>query len=63
MGFYDKHGEEIKEGMTIQHIDGDKDTVYMADNGSLGLKANKGDIITEVYPLTEFDLDEWEILK
>jgi hypothetical protein len=56
--YYDKNKKEIKEGMKLKHIDGDVDTVLKGTN-CLGFSANKDKSL--IYPLTEFDLREWEI--
>lgn len=59
--YYDKNGTRIKSGMYLKHDDGDIDYVHQGI-GDLGFKANKGEICTEIYPLHQFDLDEWEIV-
>lgn len=59
--YYDKHGVRIKHGMYLKHDDGDIDYVYRG-GGDIGFKANRGDICTQIYPLHQFDLDEWEIV-
>lgn len=66
--YKDKHGEEIKAGMEIKHDDGDVDIVYSTED-ELGLNATNPDYkgyegrVFEVYPLHQFDLSEWEIVK
>ncbi len=66
--YYDKHGKEIKAGMWIKHDDGDKDKVYKANDGDLGLNATNekwagwDGLTRELYPLYQFNLKEWEII-
>lgn len=66
MKYYDKNNKEIKEDMYIKHIDEYlPEKVYKSDSGDLGLNAtNKNYTFAtkqELYPLSEFDLNEWEI--
>ena len=46
--YYDKHGAEIQVGMLLRHSNGDI---------TLGFEASA----SEIYPLSEFNLKEWEI--
>lgn len=68
--YFDKHGKEIKDGMTLKHEDGDLEKVYLADSGDLGFNAsneNHPNFISgykqELYPLYQFNLKEWEIVN
>lgn len=72
--YRDKHGEVIKEGMTIRHINGSTEKVIAcidADGDqNLGVNATNMnspmfEMFTPVaYPLSEFDISrEWEIVK
>lgn len=68
MGIYkDKNGKKIERGMKIEHDEGDIEEVYLAGD-ELGLSATNKDyvgyvgIVTEIYPLHEFNLKEWKIV-
>ena len=71
--YKDKHGEVIKEGMTIRHIDGSTEKVIAcvdADGDpNLGVNATNFDcpfacLHPVAYPLSEFAISiEWEIVK
>lgn len=71
--YKDKHGEVIKEGMTIRHNDGSIEKVIActdADgNPNLGVNATNFDcqfagLHPVAYPLSEFSTSrEWEIVK
>ncbi len=58
--YYDAGHHEIKEGMRLMHWSGEIETVIKGEN-SLGFIASKDG--NEIYPLTEFDLREWHIIK
>lgn len=60
-GFVDKNGRVINDNDLLRHIDGDIERVYGVAN-TLGFKANKGEIVWEIYPLSSFDLDEFEVV-
>lgn len=66
--YFDKHGELIKEGMSLRHDDGEVEKVYASDE-DLGLNASNEQHISfseysrEIYPLYQFNLKEWEIVK
>lgn len=66
--YYDKHGKEIKAGMTLRHDDGDIELVYQAKD-DLGFNASNENWAgfdpykRELYPLFQFDLSEWEIVE
>ncbi len=67
MKYYDKHGEQIKAGYTIQHDNGEIEKVYECGIDNLGVNAsNKSSSaftgFNECYPLTEFNLNEWKII-
>ena len=59
--YYDKHGTEIHAGMLLRHDDGTTERVLEGVNSSgditLGFEASA----SEIYPLSEFNLREWEI--
>ena len=67
--YFDKHGEEIKAGMKLRHDNGNIELIYASDE-DLGMNAANpkylgglyelGDLI---YPLSQFNLREWEIVK
>lgn len=61
MKFYDKNGRLIEEGDTIRHDNGDVETIIKAT--VLGVNASKRSTGSETYPLTEFNLKEWEVIK
>lgn len=72
--YHDKHGKEILEGMTIRHDDGEMQKVYATEdqygNEGLGILATNPaylerhpDHEPEYYPLSNFDLSEWEIAE
>lgn len=72
--FLDKHGHEIKAGMTIQHDNGETEKIYAVTGAygdeSLGVIATNPEYLKhhpehniEYYDLTNFDLSEWEIIK
>lgn len=58
--YFDKNGKEIKKGMVLRHNDGTLDTVYEGDT-ELGFIANKDGSL--IYPLSEFNLLDWEIVQ
>lgn len=73
--FYDKHGEEIKAGMTIRHDSGKMEKVYATTDHygahSLGIMATNPEYLKrhpdaelEYYDLSNFiPMSEWEIVK
>ena len=72
--YFDKHGEEILAGMTIRHDNGETELVYattsMDGDERLGICATNPayaalhpDCDIEYYPLSNFNLREWEIVK
>jgi hypothetical protein len=71
--YFDKHGKEIKQGMTIKHDDGDIELVYQCEdsdgNQDLGVNASneawleRHGGVREIYPLYQFNMKEWEIVK
>ena len=68
--YEDKYGEIIREGDVIRHDDGDVETIYACGDNDLGISATNPDYLKahpeaelEFYPLSEFDLSEWEIVK
>lgn len=67
MEYYDKHGEQIKAGYTIKHDSGNAEKVYECGVDNLGINASNTSSsafvgLEECYPLSEFNLDEWEII-
>ena len=67
--YFDKHGEEIKAGMKIRHDDGDIERIYTTEDDDLGVNASNEAWLErhggnrELYPLYQFDMKEWEIVK
>lgn len=71
--YFDKNGEEILAGMTLKHEDGTTDFVYSCEdeNGKkdLGFNASNEAWLErtgrnrEIYPLYQFNLKEYEIVK
>lgn len=72
--YFDKNGAEILAGMTLRHCGGDVKKVYECGdefgNGNLGFSASNPNFLklhpdwpTEYYPLSQFNLTEWEIVK
>ena len=72
--YKDKHCSEIHAGMTIQHDNGDTETVYattdaygdddigvMATNPAYAARHPDCDI--EYYSLSNFRMSEWEIVE
>lgn len=59
--YYDKHGTEIQAEMLLRHDDGTTERVLEGVNSNgditLGFEASA----SEIYPLSEFNLKEWEI--
>lgn len=67
MKYTDKNNNEIKEGMTLRHDDGDIEVVLKGVT-ELGFNASNpnykgGNATSLIYPLHEFDLTEWGIIK
>lgn len=66
--YFDKNGNEIKEGMILRHEDGEINMVYKTDCNDLGFNASNKNFIgynpfTQLlYPLSEFVMKEWEIV-
>lgn len=74
--YFDKNGEQIMNGMTIVHEDGEVELVYVCgdDNEDLGVNASNEvwlenhygsskEFFREYYPLSQFNLKEWQIKK
>lgn len=72
MKYYDKNGKEIKVGMKLKHNDGDIEIVYpcITPEGERGLGFNASnenhpnfyEYSREIYPLYQFNLNDWEII-
>lgn len=76
MEYRDKNGDLIKAGMVIKHDDGEEELIYSCgdNNEDLGVNASNekwlereyGDAkesFREFYPLYQFRLSEWTIVK
>lgn len=72
--YFDKNREEIHAGMTLRGPNGELEKVYLCGdefgNTNLGFMATNPEFLkhhpdwpTEYYPLHQFNLDEWEIVK
>ena len=72
--YFDKNREEIQAGMTLRGPSGELETVYECGdelgNINLGFMATNPQFLkyhpdwpVEYYPLYQFELDEWEIVK
>lgn len=66
--YYDKNGNEIQAGMILVHCSGDEELVYECGDENLGFLASglrflelHPDWPIEYYPLSQFNLSEWEI--
>ena len=72
MTYFDKNGKQITAGMYIKHINGDIEEVYSNwDHDDLGINASnkkfnenhpESNIPEQIYPLSQFNLSEWEIV-
>ena len=71
--FTDKNGRKIEAGMTIRHVSGETEKVYATNTAdgaeSLGVMATNPEYLKyhpdhaiEYYDLSNFDLNEWEIV-
>lgn len=66
--YFDKNGDEIKVGNKIQHDNGEIEQIFACGDNDLGVNASREnspcfDGIGQCYPLSEFDLSEWKIIK
>ena len=72
--YFDKNGEEILAGMTLRGPRGDEKKVYECGDefgtANLGFMASNPRFLelhpdwpVEYYPLHQFNLNEWEIVK
>ena len=59
--YYDKHGAEIQAGMLLHHDDGAIERVLEGANSNGDITLNFEASASEIYPLSEFNLKEWEI--
>ena len=62
--YFDKHGERIVPGMTLRHDTGETWEIIQTTNRDtgeedIGMACNA----SEAYPLRQFNLKEWEIVK
>lgn len=64
--YYDRDDIEIRQGMKIRHVKtSEVEEVFACGDGDLGINAqNMGCKFSEpaYYPLSEFDLMEWDIV-
>ena len=67
--YYDKKGNRIKPGDIIQHDDGEREYVYLGEEGELGINASNENFVgfdetkREIYPLFQFNMSEWTIVE
>ena len=72
--YHDKNGKEILAGMTIRHDNGETEMVYATVDAyyddDLGVMATNPeyaerypDCDIEYYPLSEFNMAEWEVVE
>lgn len=66
--YFDKNNKKINIGNKIKHIDGDVEEVFGCGDNDLGVNASNENSpcfngIGLCYPLSEFDLSEWEIIN
>ncbi len=69
--YFDKNGDKIEAGMDIRHDGGDVEKVIF--NGEdYGVNATNKDFVKnhpyteipeQIYPLSQFSMKEWEIVK
>ena len=59
--YYDKHGTEIQAEMLLRHDDGAIERVLEGVNSNGYITLNFEAPVSEIYPLGEFNLKEWEI--
>lgn len=59
MRYKDKHGKSIRAGMFLRHNSGTIERVVACGEDDLGFVASKDG--AECYPLSEFNMAEWEI--
>ena len=59
--YYDKQGTEIQAGMLLHHDDGAIERVLEGANSNGDITLNFEASASEIYPLSEFNLKEWEI--
>lgn len=68
--YEDKNGKIIVIGNVIKHDSGDTENVYGCGDCDLGVNASNEAYLKrnpeakrEFYPLSQFDLSEWEIIE
>ena len=59
--YYDKHCAEIQAGMLLRHDGGAIERVLEGVNSNGYITLNFEAPASEIYPLSEFNLREWEI--
>jgi hypothetical protein len=67
--YYDKNGIRILPNMILEQEDGEQQKVYLSTDKDLGFNASNEEHIDfhelkrELYPLYQFNLKEWRIVK
>lgn len=72
--YFDKHGEEIQAGMCLRNENGEVQRVYSCGDecgsANLGFMATNPKFLerhpdwpVEYYPLSQYNLAQWEIVK
>lgn len=69
--YFDKNGDVIEAGMYLKHDKGDTDIVFCngedygfsATNKEFVENHPNADICEQIYPLHQFNMKEWEIVK
>ena len=61
--YYDKHGTEIQAEMLLRHDDGTTERVLEGVNSNGDITLNFKASASKIYPLSEFNLKEWEIAE
>ena len=67
--YYDKLGNQILPNMILEHEDGEQQKVYLSIDDDLGFNASNeeyegfNEFNRQLYPLYQFNLKEWKIVK
>lgn len=67
--YYDKNNIQIFPDMILEHEDGEQQKIYLSIDNDLGFNASNEEYIDfnemkrELYPLYQFNLKEWKIVK